>query len=292
MVPHSGRSDIAEPTEAAVRGLQHAGIEVQMLTADAGRFVDLGVTPVAPDCAADGCELALVFGGDGTILRTAYLARGRNVPLLGVNFGHMGFLAESDPEDLPSVVAAIVDRRYLVEERLALDIELTDPQGEVTAGWAFNEVSIEKGSRERMIELIVAIDEQPLSAWAADGLICATPTGSTAYAWSAGGPVVWPNVEAIIVVPISAHALFSKPLVVGPESEIVIEVAPRGAGGVVWCDGGRMVDAPAGSTIAIRRSDVPVSLARLHAAPFTGRLVAKFDLPVSGWRGRQISREV
>ena len=154
-----------------------------------------------------------------------------------MNLGHMGFLAESDPENLPAVIAAVVDRTYSVERRMALDLSVFYPDGTQTSGWALNEVSIEKASRERMIELVVAIDDEPLSAWAADGLVCSTPTGSTAYAWSAGGPVVWPDVEALVVVPISAHALFSRPLVIGPNSEIDVEVVADSPAAVAWCDG-------------------------------------------------------
>lgn len=286
VVPHGGRPDLADITERAIGELQRAGLVVRMVTADCDRFEVAGVEPVDLEDAAQGCELVLVFGGDGTILRSAFLARGLGVPLLGVNLGHMGFLAESDPEDLPTVISAVVNRSYVIEERMALDLRVSYPDGTAAQGWAFNEVSIEKASRERMIELMVAIDEEPLSAWAADGLVCATPTGSTAYAWSSGGPVVWPDVEALVVVPISAHALFSRPIVIGPNSEVDIELVADGPAGVAWCDGGRMIDIPAGSRVEISRSPASVSLARLHTEAFTKRLVAKFNLPISGWRGR------
>ncbi len=286
VVPHGGRADIADITERAVRELQRAGLTVRMLGSDCARFSVSNVEAAESAAAATGCELALVFGGDGTILRSAFLARGQGVPILGVNLGHMGFLAESDPDDLPTVIAAVVDRSYVVESRLALDLRVCYPDGSEAIGWAFNEVSIEKASRERMIELLVAIDDQPLSAWAADGIVCATPTGSTAYAWSSGGPVVWPDVEALVVVPISAHALFSRPIVISPNSEVDIELDANSPAGVAWCDGGRMIEVPPGARIEIRRSPDSVLLARLQPEPFTKRLVAKFNLPVSGWRGR------
>lgn len=286
VIPHGGRTDLTDLTERAVTSLQRAGIAVRMLASDCERFAVPDVESAPLNAAAADCELALVFGGDGTILRSAYIARGQNVPILGVNLGHMGFLAESEPEDLPTVIAAVVERSYVVEHRLALDIRVYYPGGTQDVGWALNEVSIEKNSRERMIELLVAIDDQPLSTWSADGLVCATPTGSTAYAWSAGGPVVWPDVEALVVVPISAHALFSRPIVIGPQSEIDIELCAGSSAGVAWCDGGRKLDLPPGSRIEVRRSPTTVPLARLHAEPFTNRLVAKFNLPVSGWRGR------
>ncbi len=291
VIPHGGRPDLADITARAIKKLQAAGLTVRMLSVDSERYEQLGVEVREPDVAAADCELALVFGGDGTILRSAYLVRGHNVPLLGVNLGHMGFLAESDPENLPAVIAAVVDRSYSVERRMALDLSVFYPDGTQTSGWALNEVSIEKASRERMIELVVAIDDEPLSAWAADGLVCSTPTGSTAYAWSAGGPVVWPDVEALVVVPISAHALFSRPLVIGPNSEIDVEVVADSPAAVAWCDGGRMIDVPSGARLEVRRSPKATLLARLHSAPFTDRLVAKFNLPVGGWRGRTVKGE-
>lgn len=291
IIPHGGRTDLADISQRAISELQAAGITVSMLAADSERFESLKVDIADSESPADGCELVLIFGGDGTILRSAYLARGKRVPLLGVNLGHMGFLAESDPEDLPTVITAVVEKSYVVERRMALDLRVFYPDGTETVGWAFNEVSIEKASRERMIELMVAIDDEPLSAWAADGLVCATPTGSTAYAWSAGGPVVWPDVEALVVVPISAHALFSRALVVGPNSEVDIEVVGDSPAAVAWCDGGRMIDVPPGARLEVRRSPESILLARLHPEPFTGRLVAKFNLPVSGWRGRDVDGE-
>ncbi len=246
-----------------------------------GRGADgTGTSPAA------GCELVCVLGGDGTILRGAELSRGSGVPLLGVNLGHVGFLAEVEREDLDDTVERIVARDYTVEERTALDVRAEEDGRTVFSSWALNEVTVEKASRERMLELTVEIDGRPLSTWGCDGIVMATPTGSTAYAFSAGGPVVWPDVEALLLVPISAHALFARPVVVGPHSRLVVEVlAHTDASGVVWCDGRRAVTLPPGARIEVQRSEEPVRLARLSAGGFTDRLVEKFDLPVQGWRG-------
>ena len=136
-----------------------------------------------------------------------------------------------------------------------------------------------------MVDLLVRIDGEPLSRWGADGLVLSTPTGSTAYAWSAGGPVVWPDVEALLVVPLSAHALFARPLVVSPTCEVSAEMlSDRPQRAVVWCDGRRQLELAEGDTVVVRRSDRPVPLARLHSPAFVERLVGKFDLPVEGWR--------
>lgn len=287
LVAHTGRPDAVEVARAAAKRLIDAAIDVRLVGDEAH---DLGVdgvqkVPAGPD-AARGCEIALVIGGDGTLLRTADLVRRAGTPLLGVNLGHVGFLAEAEWEDLDTTVNAVVARSYTVTERMTLDVTVLHG-GEVRSrSWALNEATVEKAARERMLEVIVEIDGRPLSRWGGDGVVFATPTGSTAYAFSAGGPVVWPTVEALLLVPISAHALFARPLVASPHSTLAVEVVAGTEGeGVLWCDGRRALDLPNGARIEVRRGEQPVRLARLHDAPFTDRLVAKFDLPVSGWRG-------
>jgi len=236
-----------------------------------------------------GCELALVLGGDGTILRAAEMVHSAAIAILGVNLGHVGFLAEAEMNAATAVVDAVVQRQWHVEERLTLDVQVTQSGSVVFSTFALNEVSIEKSPQLRMLDLIVEVDGRPLSRWGCDGVICATPTGSTAYAFSAGGPVVWPEVEALLLVPLSAHALFSRPLLVGPSGWLAIELPPSSSA-VMWADGRRSCDLGPGSRIEVRRNIQPVLLARLDDAPFTDRLVAKFDLPVNGWRGLGGSR--
>lgn len=281
--------------------------DAQELAVDvAGALARAGVTPVAlaadihgtalADCAdlamadpadpAKDCELVVVLGGDGTILRGAELSRGSGVPLLGVNLGHVGFLAEAERDDLTLTVDRIVSGDYTVEDRMTLAVEVIHAGRTIFRSWALNEVTVEKASRERMIELTVEIEGRPLSTWGCDGLVMATPTGSTAYAFSAGGPVVWPDVEALLLVPISAHALFARPVVVGPQSHLAVELVPHTDGtGVAWCDGRRAIELPAGARVHVVRSPMPLQLARLSEAPFTDRLVEKFDLSIHGWRG-------
>ena len=241
------------------------------------------------DCPDVDVELVVVFGGDGTILRAAEWAVPRGFPMLGVNLGHVGFLAELEPSEIPSLARTIIERDYTVEERLCLEVTLRDrPGGEVLwSSFAVNEVSLEKAARERMIEVLVDIDGHPLSRWGTDGVLVATPTGSTAYAFSAQGPVLWPDLDALLVVPLLAHALFARPLVLSPDSTVVIEMLESPpTGGVVWCDGRRSVDVPPSSELTVRRSPHTLALARTTLQPFVQRLVAKFDLPVDGWRGR------
>jgi NAD+ kinase len=296
VIAHTGRPDAREVAGKFCGALADHGIAVRLLTdeaADLGPAVDgierLDTVDAGPDAAA-ACEIAVVFGGDGTILRAAELTRESGTPLLGVNLGHVGFLAEAEHDDIESTIEAIVHHRYSAEERLTLDVVVYRDRGDrkelVTSTWALNEASVEKAARERMLELVVEVDGRPLSRWGCDGVVCATPTGSTAYNFSAGGPIVWPEVDALLMVPISAHALFARPMVVAPSSVLAVEVLAGTEGaGVLWCDGRRAVDLPPGARIEVRRGTRPVRLARLHEAPFTDRLVAKFDLPVTGWRG-------
>jgi NAD+ kinase len=288
LVVHARRSEARDVASQMAAALTSSGIEIRIGADDAEEMALPGSVIVAADeRAADGCELVVVLGGDGTILRGAERARGADVPLLGINLGHVGFLAEAELEAVDDVARAIVDRTWSVEERMVIDVVITLQGREVDRTWALNDVSLEKATREHMIEVLVEIDGRPLSRWGCDGVVCATPTGSTAYAFSAGGPVVWPQVEALLVVPISAHALFARPLVVSPSSVIAWELPDDRSQAVLSADGRRAVDIPAGGRIEIRRHARPVRLARLSDSPFTDRLVAKFSLPVDGWRGRR-----
>jgi NAD+ kinase len=287
---HTGREAAVDSARLVIHRLLAAGVAVRVLNAEAEEIACAGVDVVPTGhSAVEDAEMIIVLGGDGTLLRAAEIARPVGTPLLGVNLGHVGFLAEAEVADLAAAVDRVVEGRYDVEERLTIEV-IARLNGQVLAAtWALNEATVEKC--DRMLEVVAEIDGHPLSRWGCDGVICATPTGSTAYAFSAGGPVVWPEVEALLLVPISAHALFARPLVVSPRSTLAIEILPDTPGGVLWCDGRRRFDLTPGARVEVRRAQTPVRLARLHViedtgAPFAARLVAKFDLPVQGWRGR------
>ncbi|WP_084958175.1 NAD kinase [Thermoactinospora rubra] len=287
---HTGREAAIDSARLVVTRLVAAGVTVRVLESEAAEIGCAGVEVVScePDAGKDA-EMIIVLGGDGTILRAAEMARPARTPLLGINLGHVGFLAEAEVENLESAVDNLLAGRYDVEERMTIDVSARLNGTVIADTWALNEATVEKG--DRMLEAVAEIDGAPLSRWGCDGVICATPTGSTAYAFSAGGPIVWPEVEALLVVPISAHALFAKPLVVSPRSVVAVELLPHTPGGVMWCDGRRRFDLPSGTRVEVRRSQTPVRLARIRGvestgAPFTDRLVAKFELPVAGWRGR------
>jgi NAD+ kinase len=244
------------------------------------------VSVLGEHVALDTLELAIVLGGDGTILKAAEIVREASVPLLGINLGHVGFLAESERDGLADAVRRVVEKDYLVKERLALDVTVFVDGREAFKTWALNEAAIEKNAREKMLEVILEIDKRPLSSFGCDGVIVSTPTGSTAYSFSAGGPVVWPSVDALMVVPVSAHALFARPLVISPKSLIAVDVMQRSAGsGVLLCDGRRSWELPPGARVEVKKSTKPVLIARFRQGVFTDRLVRKFELPVAGWRG-------
>jgi NAD+ kinase len=290
LIVHTGRPGAVRAARQVAERLVAAGIEVRVLEGEAGELDCRKTTVVAPTDApgpASGTDVVLVLGGDGTILRAAEIARPAAATLLGINLGQVGFLAEAEQDDLGTTVELLARGRYLVEERLALHVTVSVDGVVLAEQWALNDASVEKVSRQRMIDVVIEVDDRPVSRWGGDGVVLATPTGSTAYAFSAGGPVVWPDVAALLLVPISAHALFARPLVAAPDTELAVELLPSTSPGVLWCDGRRRVELPAGSRVEARRSSQPVLLARLHQAPFADRLVAKFDLPVRGWRGRR-----
>ncbi len=287
-----GRPEAIAAATRLIEGFRAAGLVSALpeedLSAIPSRLSDAVVPLTKPVGDDDGIELMVVLGGDGTILRGAEWVFGSRIPLLGVNLGHVGFLAEAESSEVDSIVARVVDRSYTVEERFTIEVTLRDCDSArvVWSSYAINEVSIEKASRERMLEVLLEVDGRPLSRWACDGMLVATPTGSTAYAFSAGGPVVWPGVEAMLVVPLSAHALFARPLVLSPTSTVVVEViASSQTHGVVWCDGRRAAELRTGMEIEVTRGAHRLRLARLSEAPFTDRLVHKFGLRVEGWRG-------
>ena len=288
LVTNTRRQEARRVARATAQALLDRGLAVAAPADECALLSVPGLIPVIPDAdgaAAHGCELVVVLGGDGTLLRGAERARGLGVPLLGVNLGHVGFLAELEREDLEEVVVAVVDRNYRVEQRMTVEARILSAGVEVARTWALNEVSIEKAPEDRMLDLMVEVDGRPLSRWLCDGVVCATPTGSTAYAFSAGGPVVWPAVEALLLVPLSAHALFARPLVTAPDSRIVVDSVAPEKQGVLWADGRRSFVLPHNARIEVVRSAEPVSFARLRDAPFTDRLVAKFALPIDSWRG-------
>jgi len=290
ILAHSGRPASLDAAIVVGRELVSAGTQPVCLDSQFPALratSDVDFRQLGSEVPIGDIELVICLGGDGTILKAAEIARDTAAPILGVNMGHVGFLAELEVEDLESVVARVIAKDYTVDERLTLDVTVELDDKTVFETWALNEASIEKLSRERMIEVVIGVDERPISTFGCDGVLLSTPTGSTAYSFSAGGPVVWPTVEALIMVPLSAHALFARPLVTTPDSVLTVDLLDRtGASGVLWCDGRRTHTLAPGSRVIARRSATPVRLAHIQSGPFSERLVQKFSLPTEGWRGR------
>jgi len=294
VVLHAGRPTNRYTAAAVARRLAADGVRLRMIDDEWKQVAPLvgdlpaelapRVVDARPGCA-EGAEVALVLGGDGTLLRAAETARPVGVPLLGVNLGHVGFLAEAEQESLNEALRAIIDGGYDVEERMTVDAVAFVGGDEIARSWALNEVSVEKHSRERILEVVLEVDCRPVSAFGCDGVLCSTPTGSTAYAFSAGGPIMWPQVKALLLIPSNAHALFARPMVIAPDSQVAIEIQPSGPPAVLDCDGRRTAALPPGARIEVTQGATPVRMVRLDGRPFTDRLVRKFDLPIRGWRG-------
>ncbi len=277
---HPKRESALTAALEIARGLAAAGIAVEHhLSSDGSGVPEITRYSGRP---ISEFELIIVLGGDGTMLRSAEISYGFSIPILGINVGHMGFLAEVERPTNAEIIDAVINHQFVLEERMSISFEIERHGDIIDSGWALNEIVIEKESSQ-MVELFVSVDQRPLSLWNCDGVLCATPTGSTAYAFSAGGPVVWPDVDALLLLPLAAHALFARPMVLSPRSEIAISVRSENA--TLSCDGFRNRPLIEGDLIRITRDSHKFTLARMTSAPFTNRLVAKFQLPISGWRG-------
>lgn len=287
VVAHTGRQANIKSTRRALDMFADSPVEALVLE---DQYSDpeavSGANYVAAEELPADLDLVLVLGGDGTFLRAAEVSRKHRVPLLGVNHGRVGFLAERERDALTATINLVIQGKFRTERRLAVDVIVEMPDGSSVSSWALNEASIEKAQHNKMLELVTEIDGRPVTSFGADGIILATPTGSTAYAFSAGGPIVWPDVEALMMLPICAHAVFARPILASPQSRLTVEVRQgRDAAAVMWCDGRRRVDIPGGSRVTAVKSQYPVTVVRLDQGPFTDRLVEKFRLPTEGWQG-------
>ena len=239
----------------------------------------------------ENTEIVVVLGGDGTMLQAAELVHCTPVPIIGINLGHVGFLAEFESFQIDEAIRRIANKDYFINRRMEAHVDVWLPgESEPLSDWALNDITVDRADRGRMVELSIRVDDVEMSSFGCDGVIVSTPTGSTAYAFSAGGPIMWPNVEALQLVPLAAHALFARPLIIGAGSTFTIDILEESSsGGWICCDGRRQRALPQGSRIQVRQSKDELLLARLSGAPFTKRLVTKFDLPVVGWREQRNS---
>jgi NAD+ kinase len=293
LVAHPDREAVKAASREVATRFAASGVHLRVVDPQVHELLGpAGITCTVMEYAenpAEGTELVFVLGGDGTLLRAAELARAAGVPVLGVNLGRVGFLTEADSNAIAETVTRVVERDYRVEDRMTVDVTVHLDGVPLVRTWALNEASIEKSGQDRILDARIEIDGHPVSSFGCDGVLCATPTGSTAYAFSAGGPVIWPDVEALLVVPSNAHAMFARPMVISRDSVITVGVDPDGSSGVLTCDGLRHFALPPGAWVEVVCGTVPVRLARLREEPFTDRLVHKFSLPVKSWRGRKSS---
>lgn len=274
LVVHAGRSGALDAANELVgwlreRGISSRGLEGEDLVADEK-------VPVAS--FAEGLDLVLSVGGDGTLLRAAQLAARSNVPVLGVKVGRLGFLTEVEPAHAPALLAGMLDGKAHVEQRLALEARAEgapwdEPQ------WALNEVIVEKKARHRLITLAARIGDEYVTTFSADGVMVATPTGSTAYSFSARGPIVSPKVPCLLLTPVSAHMVFDRSIVLSTEEGVILEVLGEEPG-VLSADGRPALELPVGSRVRIEPAERPARLVRREGSPsFFALLREKFSLP-------------
>lgn len=304
LVVHAGRDDSLAAATDAARRLRADDIEVvsvrsgddvdprpEHLDAEASpgahhpggdeqpdRLAD-AATPLDAEVFADEIDLAISFGGDGTFLRAAHLCRDAGVPVFGVNLGRLGFLAEVELDDLGPALRAVASGQTAVEERATLEVTVLDADGvELHRGWALNEVAIEKTVRQRLLLMDVHVDGTMFAKVPADALILATPTGSTAYSLSAGGPILSPRLDATLVVPVAPHTLFDRTVVAGPDEQVRVELAGEDASAIVSCDGRQPVQVASGGSVLVRGGGRPVRLARVGLLDFYTLVRRKFGL--------------
>lgn len=282
VVVHAGRPGSVAVAADAARRLAGDGIEVVVAQDhddfDAATLRVIGTPREVAGFAAE-LDLVLSFGGDGTFLRAAHLCRDADVPILGVNLGRLGFLAEIEVEDIAAALEVIRARSYTIEERATLEVAVEDGEGRVVQrGWALNEVSIEKTVRQRLLSIEVFVDDTMLQRVAADALVVATPTGSTAYALSAGGPIVSPRLAATLVVPVAPHSLFDRTVVAAPDEVVRVELSAGQPPGLVSCDGREPVELQPGGRIRASGGGRPVRIARAGMPDFYRLVRDKFGL--------------
>ncbi|WP_025274547.1 NAD kinase [Haloglycomyces albus] len=284
---HPFREDVGELAESIAHTLRANKVAVRIVPGTMANLCDPGIIEVSDSHSTGKADMVIALGGDGTVLRSASLSGEAGLPLLGINLGKVGFLAEAETGELPTVLDRLLRGDFAVEERTTLSVHARDGKGGVWTSWAFNDIAVEKAEPARMLEVYVEVDGTRVSRYGCDGVLCSTPTGSTAHAMSAGGPVMWPNVDALLLVPVNAHALFTKPLVTHPSAKITIGVESSLTPAALIADGKPMATLPAGSTVDITSSDRPVHLVRMSNRSYPQRLVSKLAIPVEGWRNNR-----
>lgn len=280
LVVHAGRPRAVEAARRAAATLVAHDVVVVALDRDvAALTLDGSVTAVDRDGFVDDTDVVLSFGGDGTFLRAAHRCRDAGVPVLGVNLGRVGFLAEVELDGLESAVLALVGGDYRVEARRTVEASVHAPDGhEVGRAWALNDVSIEKTARQRLLLMELVVAGEFFAEVPADAMVLSTPTGSTAYSLSAGGPILSPSVDALVVTPVAPHSLFDRTIVTAPGEQVTVRVVADQAPAVLSVDGRDPLAVPAGGEVRALTSAVPVQLVRVDPPHFYELVRRKFAL--------------
>lgn len=256
LIEHPGKQHVPDLRTSIERFLIDSGVEM---------------SPTEP-------ELVVSLGGDGTMLRAAQIAHFNDAVLLGINLGTLGYLTEVEASDSLDALQAVLAGRFTVQPRMMLRCDVDTPAGS-SSHVGLNEVLVERAARHRLVRLGVTIGGERLASFNADGIIVATPTGSTAYALSAGGPIVSPRAETIVVVPVSPHMIFSRPFVLAPDEVVEIELEGENVEAQVTLDGAISTPIVSGSTATVRRHERPLKLVKLEGPLFVARLRSKLGLP-------------
>ncbi len=273
VVLHQTKPEAAATAARVTAALAEKGVEVRAAAADAAR---IGHEVEAVDRFAQDVDLVVAFGGDGTLLRAAEAVRGTQIPVLGVNLGHLGFLSGLEEAELDDAIGRLVDDGVSVEERMLLEATVA-PSGERI--WALNDIIVAKDDVGRSIRFEVRIGGERVTSWAADGVIVATSTGSTAYSFSAGGPVISPRIDCLVITPVAPHGLFGRTMVAAPDEGVEVLVEPGPDGVAVSADGGPAGRFPDGGTLAARAAEGRIHLARPEATSFWRLVREKFGVP-------------
>jgi NAD+ kinase len=281
LMVHHQRPEAADLADVAAQWLEARGHEVRLLAADA-RLAHLERWACEPDELCPGLDVAVSLGGDGTMLRTVDLVAGEEVPVIGVNLGQLGYLTEVEPDALLVALKRFLAGSYQIEERMRLTVEVDARPGEEGGARpgvhpALNEAVVEKTPSGHTVRLAVSVDGEFFTTYATDGLIVATPTGSTAYAFSARGPIVSPKHSALVLTPVSPHMLFDRSLVLEPTAVVRIEVLPERQA-TVSVDGRNLGDLAGGDAVVVTGAKHPARLVTFGPRNFLGILKVKFGL--------------
>lgn len=264
---------VAEPMRVLANYLTKAGIKV---TAAEALTLDLPVTRVAEEQLCDDADLVIAIGGDGTMLYASRLARIRGTPILGVNRGRLGFLADITPDEMIASVEQVLAGKYIKDSRLLLKALLSTAAGDEVVEYGLNDVVVQRRGSGGMVDFSTSVAGQYVNTHSGDGLICATPTGSTAYALSCGGPIIEPQLDAVALVPICPHTLTDRPIVIPASREIEIVLLKRDdSRAEITVDGGHIGTLGPGDTLTVAAASQRVTLLHLPGHDFYGILRSK-----------------